>query len=275
VTDNTYYIGAVAKLLGISSECIRLYEHTGILESRRSGTGAYRMYDHQDITALMRARTYHNCGFTTRTISRLLNSDSGAEISEIYRQQIEETESRIQYLQSVSACLRESLDLMDAAERHADRITVCMRPAMYRLPFMENDDLSICKEAYPEFHRWMSLLPVTFPAQENNWSDLNSGSFSSQSALGIFRKDAVRFHIGKSRFTEYCPSVRCLYTIIRVEKDMSSPKAAFEKLLDKVAAQHLTVTGNILSRTFLSMNKSSNYSRYRQIWLPVAVAEKS
>ena len=40
-------------------------------------------------------------------------------------------------------------------------------------------------------------------------------------------------------------------------------------LVDYVNSHGITVTGDPVCRTFLSMNKRENYRRFRQVWLPV------
>ena len=62
-----YKIGTVARLLGVSPQTLRLYEQNGILTSERGeGENGYRYYSRLDITALMRARAYHQHGFSLR-----------------------------------------------------------------------------------------------------------------------------------------------------------------------------------------------------------------
>ena len=52
------------RLLGMSAEGIRMYERSGILRAQREKEeNEYRSFDHLDITALIRARGYHYCGF--------------------------------------------------------------------------------------------------------------------------------------------------------------------------------------------------------------------
>ena len=81
-----YKIGTAAKLLGVSPETLRLYERNGILVSDRGeGENGYRYYSRLDITALMRARSYHQYGFSMRETEALINTDDTDYILEEYK----------------------------------------------------------------------------------------------------------------------------------------------------------------------------------------------
>ena len=80
-----YKIGTVAKLLGVSPEALRLYERSGILVSERGeGENGYRYYSRLDITALTRARAYHQYGFSLRETEALINTDDVDYVREAY-----------------------------------------------------------------------------------------------------------------------------------------------------------------------------------------------
>ena len=82
-----YKIGTVAKLLGISPEGLRLYERNDILVShRREEENGYRYYSRLDITALLRARAYHQYGFSLKETEALINTDDVQYIGQEYRQ---------------------------------------------------------------------------------------------------------------------------------------------------------------------------------------------
>ena len=235
-----YKIGTAAKLLGVSPETLRLYERNGILVSDRGeGENGYRYYSRLDITALMRARSYHQYGFSMRETEALINTDDTDYILEEYKLRAERLEEEIlfkrhvlDYLQRISALLE---------QLSSDLWTVRMEksPGMYRLEFMKGNDLLLSAEQMGMFSQWVGLAPFAFPSQRNSWEALEGGADESYSALGILEEDAS--------------CVQYLSHLLRYAKEHRT-KAA----------------GDPICRTFLSMNKKENYHRFRQVWLPVA-----
>ena len=235
-----YKIGTAAKLLGVSPETLRLYERNGILVSDRGeGENGYRYYSRLDITALMRARSYHQYGFSMRETEALINTDDTNYILEEYKLRAERLEEEIlfkrhvlDYLQRISALLE---------QLSSDLWTVRMEksPGMYRLEFMKGNDLLLSAEQMGMFSQWVGLAPFAFPSQRNSWEALKGGADESYSALGILEEDAS-----------------CV---------------PYLSHLPRYAKEHRTkAAGDPICRTFLSMNKKENYHRFRQVWLPVA-----
>ncbi|HUM84670.1 MAG TPA: hypothetical protein PLN48_12995 [Lachnospiraceae bacterium] len=60
----------------------------------------------------------------------------------------DEVENEIRFLQGASAYLQEALKLLNDLDHLTDKVSVCMRPEMYRMPFMEGDGLSFPEETY-------------------------------------------------------------------------------------------------------------------------------
>ena len=135
----SYRIGTIARLLGMSAEGIRMYERSGILRAQREKEeNEYRSFDHLDITALIRARGYHYCGFTTREIETLINSSDVGEVTELYARKEEELRREIIQKQLQMECLEEFRRLTENAEEQLFQISRRQRPALYRFEFIRD-----------------------------------------------------------------------------------------------------------------------------------------
>lgn len=264
-----YRIGVVSKLLGISAEGLRLYEREGILNSRREEGGGYRLYGHLDITALMRARSYHNYGFSLKETEYLINSDNMEGVLGCYQKRLEDLEREIAVKQRMLEYMKEVNGLSERLEGDLWCIRREKRPDMYRFEFMDGDCLIIEPEEYGEFQKWVNLAPFAFPAQRNEWEAVLSGTDHSISALGIFEKDAEFFGIEENERIVRYPSCDCLYTVVKIAGEEVQATEYLKHLMEYVEENRIQVAGDPIARTFLSMNKRENYTRYRQIWLPV------
>jgi len=109
-----YKIGTVAKLLGVSPEALRLYERNGILLSDRGdGENGYRYYSRLDITALLRARAYHQYGFSLKETEALINTDDVDFVCQAYELKAEDLEQEILRKQQILNYLKGILNLLE------------------------------------------------------------------------------------------------------------------------------------------------------------------
>ena len=121
------------------------------------------------------------------------------------------------------------------------------------------------------FPQWVSLAPFAFPSQRNSWTSLEKGQDESYSALGVMAEDAKA--LGMPEFLlegRYYPPVQSLYTVVEFSEKNPSCVQYLAHLKRYAAENKITVTGDPVCRTFLSMNKKEDYRRFRQIWLPIA-----
>lgn len=264
-----FQIGKAAKLLGVSTEGLRLYERAGILKPHRGKDDtSYRTYEHLDFTALIRARGYHNYGFSTKEIANLINAPELNHICQQYEQREHDLEREIQWKTLLLENLQELKRLSLNVTYNPQEITQCVRPAMYRFPFIEDAEYLLNTKQEKIFQQWISKSPIVFISQSNRWEDLQNGCSQIAAALGILEKHAAFLELDLQG-ASYYPSSPALYCIVREQGDDFQPLICLRPLMDYVAKERLTVAGDPISRVFLSFNKNDSYTRYREVWLPI------
>ena len=265
-----FRIGTIARLLGMSPEGLRLYEREGILRPRRGeGDGAYRSYQHLDLTALVRARGYHHLGFSTRETAGLLNAKDPGEVALQYARREAELEKELRWKELLLQSLRETQALTREAEEALGQVRPGERPAMYRLPFIRDGEFLLDRRGEEIFGQWVSRTPMVFTTHSNQWEALLAGRTQATSALGVFAPLAEELGLDLS-LAEYCPACPCLRSIVEERGEAYfQPRECLAPLLRYVEEHRAAVAGSPISRTFLSLNKKENYTRFREVWLPV------
>lgn len=84
---NTYTIGELAKILGITAETIRYYERKEIIAPIHDQESGYRYYTTWDLHMLIRARCYLGFGLSIEETAGILQSKSLEEIDELLEKQ--------------------------------------------------------------------------------------------------------------------------------------------------------------------------------------------
>ena len=110
---------------------------------------------------------------------------------------------------------------------------------------------------------------MVFTTHSNQWEALLAGRTQATSALGVFAPLAEELGLDLS-LAEYCPACPCLRSIVEERgEEYFQPRECLAPLLRYVEEHRVAVAGSPISRTFLSLNKKENYTRFREVWLPV------
>lgn len=268
-----FKIGTIARLLSMSSEGLRLYERCGILRPRRSAqNNDFRTYEYLDFTALIHARGYHYLGFSTQEIARLLNSDNIDNVLAQYTKREQDLKDEIRTKQLLLEHLQQLSQLSASAQGNLGKITQSTRPAMYRFPFARNTQFILKKEQEPRFRVWIQNSPVVFLSQNNDWNALLQGQAQKETSLGIMEEDAKRLSLDVS-CAQYYPACPCLYSIVEEQGEVFQPLVCLAGLMDYVQTHRVSVAGDPIARTFLFLDKEQNYTRFREVWLPIHAGE--
>ena len=268
-----FQIGKVAKLLGMSSEGLRLYERAGIFKPQRGeDEQSYRTYEHLDFTTLIWARGYHYTGFSTKEIAAMIHAKEISFVTDLYDRRIGELEEELHWKTLLLENLREVNALCAGAEERLDQISFVTQPAMYRFPFIRDKQYVLTREQEKAFQQWLSKAPFVFVSQGNDWEQLLGGTPQVTSALGVLEEQAKALELDL-QWAEYCPACPALHTVIRESGEGFTPLQCLKPLMDHVASHNYSVTGDPISKGFLSLNKNENYTRFREVWLPVEKKE--
>ena len=92
-----YWIGDVAKKLGLSLRTIRYYEELGILKPRGRTTGHFRLYTEDDVKRLEAVQSLKSLGYSLKQVQSVMsaasNSKTGHELVSTMLGDLEEQEA--------------------------------------------------------------------------------------------------------------------------------------------------------------------------------------
>ena len=109
ITEDSWSVGAVARLAGVTVRALHHYDRIGLLRpSVRSGAG-YRGYDQADLARLQRVLAYRELGFSLEDIGRLLDDPDSDPVAQL-RQQHELVLERMERLAQIAAVLERTME---------------------------------------------------------------------------------------------------------------------------------------------------------------------
>lgn len=264
-----FQIGKVAKLLGMSSEGLRLYERAGILKPKRGEDDqSYRTYEHLDLGALVRIRGHHYSGFSTKEIASLIQAKEINTVRDLYAKREKKLEEELRWNAFLLEHLKEHQTLLAEAETCLNEVSLSVQPAIYRFPYMKDGEYLLGKKEEASLQQWIQKAPFVFFSQSNDWNQIISGTSSYSAGLGFLAHQKEFLNLDLT-YADYHPERPALRAILRDDGTDFQPLLSMKPLMDYVAAHHLRVTGDPIARGILTMDWEDSFSRYREIWLPI------
>lgn len=150
---DTYSIGTVAALLGISSDTLRHYEKKGLITSGKLGNG-YRYYTNEDLRNLLSVLYYRKMDLSLNHISLLLkNSSTSSQVEELLdRRILEEEETILRHRQNIAR-----LKLSKLQNRRTD----LYRKGFSIQPFPKSYIIDECSSSQEIILRWFQRAQET------------------------------------------------------------------------------------------------------------------
>lgn len=264
-----YKIGMMSKLLGISIEGLRLYERRGMINAIKDEETGVRYYEPLDITSLIRCRSYRKYGFTMDETADLMNTKDLNFVIDQYKNREEEIEKRIQWDKQMLSYLKSIRAVVESIETDYEKCVISTSPAMYRFVYMKNGELVLNDVTMKKFSNWMERVP--FSALSIIWDKelFIRGETSYEAALCVPEEyaKAVGHYLGEP--VQYIPARKCIYTLSSEDANKFDTEYCMKFAIDYIREKGYTLTEDPFCRTFLSTDKKGNYTRWRQVWLPI------
>ncbi|QHQ61609.1 MerR family transcriptional regulator [Anaerocolumna sedimenticola] len=152
-TDNkydTYTIGQVSAITGISRDRLRYYEEKGLLLPDQNNDNNYRNYTICDIDKVLSIEFYLSMNLSMKEIGSIWAGDSYEEISSVLGEREKEITKKIDELQNYLVNIRKGKEACDRIAKNLNQFSIQVMPAFEVLG--EMSDYRAYKE-YENIHR--------------------------------------------------------------------------------------------------------------------------
>lgn len=259
-----YNIGIVSKLLGISIEGIRNYEKSGLVKSKRDVGSNYRKYSYLDITSLIRTKSYRSLGFSINETLQLTNDASINTILEMLLEKKCILSAEEEILQEKMRYIHSLFEQMTVLEQQIDKVRIEDRHACYWLKFSKNGEILFDDERVELFRKWMNHTPFVFISSKYSEDGNVYGGLTISAqhvSAGVF--DDALVHSG---LVDYLPTVQCITLTVRENGNDHADIRLTAPLLEYAQKHNFSISPDFFGKNIISINKSTNYTRYRKIY---------
>ena len=241
---NTYTIGELAKILGITAETIRYYERKGIIAPIHDQETGYRYYTTWDLHMLIRARCYLGFGLSIEETAGILQSKSLEEIDDLLEEQEQIIQKNIIYQMNLLKRLRTNRKLISRSENL--NFTLQKRPGIYRI------DTQKC---------------YTIDLKKEEREELENKEFYY--GIGVEEEFAGVLDIKESEYVHYYPEQLCLYMCVPSRSSQILTYEVLQPAFDYMEKNNLQLAGDVISQVVSMWKPEEEYFNYHNIWIPI------
>jgi DNA-binding transcriptional MerR regulator len=109
ITEDTWSVGEVARLAGVTVRTLHHYDRIGLLRPEVRSEAGYRGYDQADLARLQRILAYRELGFSLEEIGRLLDDPDSDPLAQL-RHQHALVLARMERLAQIAAVLERTME---------------------------------------------------------------------------------------------------------------------------------------------------------------------
>lgn len=270
---DSYKIGEVASIFGLSNDTIRYYESRGIVTPSRNEESGYRYYDSWDINFLLDCLRFRSYDFPISDIEQMLKSDDVEDVMkklfERERDLIAKIEEQKNILKQVSKMKKDLYEIRQRLgvfnmEKSPEMIWQAQRERIRseegRLP-QGTAALNV-----REWAKHMLYLNHTFvmpPIKDRQSFDEYSWGFSLSPSkfteLGLEMNEA----------TVYIPGNDSIHTVFAAgEKDTFLP-CIHEQVIDPIKEKGYRISSLPYGNLLVRVHENGEMKRYMEVWVPV------
>ncbi len=268
-----YNISKIARIVGLSSETIRLYEKKGILRMKKNLKNDYRTYGPLDIGTILRCRSYAQYGFSLSEAADLINECSlDATHKRLVKQELY-LQRKIEKTQRILLRLQELNGLIASIKESPEQAGVChltVHPGIFRIDYHHSGVLIESAASLDVFPKWSNMAPLSFVSIRVPLNNLITQTQDYYVGLGILEQDASFLGVHAEGPVSFIPSGLAVCCILTVPGEDEIEISAFSPLLEYAKRHELSPAGDAFSRMIMVVHRNKeDVVRYYQIWLPV------
>lgn len=267
-------ITVIARLFGISTEAIRKYEKYGIIASSRDKQNNYRKYTTWDIVQLFRARLYAKCGFSLKSIAKILSTPDIDEVEEIIKSKEENLVRETLLIQNQLKVLQNIKQGLSEVERSSKASTELryhyeQRPAIYFCEFMGEQSLNEDEDILYQANQWMECLPFVFLGIRTNYQKIVSGDSMFTGGICVTEEDKEKYKLRELPDSQRFESTMCLTAMLVGSFNHPLDKTSFERINELIKSKRFFISGEIIGEIKYSVKIDDEYKFYHKVWIPI------
>lgn len=265
---NTFFIGEVSKLVGISAETLRFYEKEGLIIPQKSEANGYRYYTMQDINQLIDIVFFRDISLSIKEIKEIVKTRENQDMREFFAGKQQDVEKSIRNQTLLLYKLRAIEEAHQTIKAGLGTCSILPHPSFYVLSeynetaeslFIRKDGQSV---AASHLYHLCNIGGSMEQERPGSWG-------IEKQYLYILRRIAIDYGVAEE-FEEkrLVNSKRSAHTVVALD----TPEALLQKvgkLLGWMEENGYHQTDLVRFNYLLTNVFGSHTQSYAELWIPV------
>ena len=264
---NTYTIGELARILGITPETIRYYERKGIIAPIHDEKTNYRYYTTWDLHMIIRARCYLGFGLSIDETSKILQKRTLEEIDDVLDNQEKIIEQNIIYNMNLLKKMRTNRALINSFEEK--NLTLRTSPGIFRIDSQKCYTLDLSEQEKEELKQFTQYVPFIFSTALFPKEHIETENKDFYFGIGIEEQFASLFDIKETEYVHYYPPRTCLYMSFSSRSSQILTYEVLEPAFEYMKKNNLELDGDIFTQIVSMWKPEEEYFNWHNIWIPI------
>ena len=265
-----YPISKISKIVGISSEAVRLYEKKGVVHSQKNPQNGYRSFHTLDIGTLLRCRTYAQLGLSLNEAADLINAADVADVHARLGRQEKALEREMEKCRRYLNRLQDLNGQILRCQGEVGSFRVENHPGLYHLDYRNNERILDDEERMALYPQWASWVPLSFVSLRFPLEGILQGGADYYGGFGVMEEDAHFLGISASHLVRCFPAHLSLRTILCIPGERRIMRRDIQSALDNLLSSGYRVGGDPFTRMIVTVNRNRpEFVRYYEMWIPI------
>lgn len=254
-----YTIGEIAKIYGISTDTLRLYEKMGLIIPTR-GDNHYRYYSIFDIWKLNIIKTMKSLGVQLKDIKRFLNKRSAQDELELLIKEDEYLNKEINRLKYRKENIENRITLLDEAIKFDKDIELNYKEIPERIVSFIHGEISMEEKIDFAYSKLSSLLKDEIYFLNRDFGMILDLSMAKE---GIYNRYKSAFLVvDNAEYNELEKIPNGKYLQVRYRGPYSNAKKAYSLLFKEIEEKELKTENYAIERYIIDVNSTDDESEY-------------
>lgn len=265
----SYTISEFAKIIGVTTDTLRVYEKKGIIKPLKDDKNNYRYFDDLDCRNILISRWYRSLQVSLKNVEGLISHPNKLMLTNLIEKQRYSLEEEIEQKSNLLKKMNEINDELNQVDLLLNKCYIKTLPGFYRLKQTNKTDL--LDNAYKEslIKEWMNWLPYTFYSIRINQEDLlkKRSIIDYDWGLAINDGEMELFNLTISDNVDYTPPNQYISSIfISRDEDILN---SIQYMLKYIDNNNFKINGDSIGRIILVDEDQEGKKTYLEINIPI------
>lgn len=265
-----YSISKISRIVGISTEAVRLYEKKGVVSPQRNSENGYRSFHTLDVGTLLRCRTYAQMGFSLDETAELINGTNVQDVHALLSRQADAMEHEMEWHRRTLNRVRDLNRQILACEKDAGTFRIEAHPGIFQLDYRHNDAILDDEARMALYPEWSAWVPLSFVSLRFPLDALERGETEYYGGIGIMAEDAHFLGVTVNEYVRCLPAHLAVRGVLRIPGERRIRPEDFSDAFSFIRSSGLKPCGDPFTRMIVTVNRyTENFMRYYEMWIPV------